>query len=270
MGVQLAVIYSDTHCGSKWGLMNPEATDEEGTPLGMNPVQQWLWDCFKDSRQWVWRTCGTDPYALIINGDLIDGDHHGTKEIVSKEVGVHCQIAVDCFKPLAAAAAHTFVVEGTNSHTGNKERSIGAALGAVCDPRGAASWKELPLEIHGCYGIVRHHLGATARPYLEGSQLSINIGVEIQEAARHGDRIPKWFARAHRHRHGKFEDGHALMVVTGGWQGASRWLKQAMPAAVAAPSVWILDWRDKEEGELPDTRYRIYEPESFSNGIVRV
>lgn len=271
MGVKIAVIVSDTHCGSHTGLLPEGVEGFEGHEFRLNEFQKWLLECWNHlHEEAIPKIVQGDPWVGIVNGDMIDGDHHKTKEIVSREIGDHIAIAEKSFERFAEMSEKLFIVEGTDSHTGTVEHAIGCRLGAEKDPLGRGAWKELPIEIHGCYGVVRHHITATSRPYLEGSQFSINIGVEIMEAARHGDKIPKWFARAHRHRHGKYEDGHSLMVITGGWQGRSRWLRNRMPAAVPMPSAWVLDWRGVPEGALPVTHPITYVPKPASRHIVTV
>ena len=271
MGVKLALVLSDPHCGSHFGLLPPGVEGFDGHEFRQNDFQKQMWDYWchmRDIR--IPQVTRGDEFILIVNGDLIDGNHHRTKEIVSNEVGDHMAIAETALRPLVDMASKTFVLEGTDSHTGNVEHSIGKRLGAVDSWQRRGSWKELPIEVNGCYGIVRHHISASASPRFESGALGRHLDDELNEAARRDDRIPKWIARAHRHRTGAFFDGYSLVIVTPAWQGRSRWLRNRMPTAMPQFGAWMLDWRGSPEGQLPYPVPILYEPQKTGSRIVTV
>jgi hypothetical protein len=73
--------------------------------------------------------------------------------------------------------------------------------------------------------------------------------------------VPSVMVRAHRHRHGIWEDGNQMSVITGAWQGLTRYGYKVVPDAIPQPSAVIFDARNQEKGELPITHRRIYTAE---------
>jgi hypothetical protein len=238
----------------------------EGQPVGQNAFQQWLWHCWR--RCWedfVPSVVGDDPFILVVNGDLIEGKHHHCIQIGSANVQDHARAASSCLELAAKVKGlcGLFLVMGTECHTGLSEVSIGQELRAMRDP--ATNWpafQELWLEIGGTLCNWRHHIGTTSRPYLESSAFASAMGTERIEADRAGHRVPKVMTRAHRHKHGWFEDGISGLGITGAWQGKTRYVHKVVPAAVTMPSVLIYDWRKVEDGELPMVHRRVWRPEA--------
>lgn len=261
--VRMAVVISDVHVGSHTGLWPDNFKGEGGFLIGQNPFQEWLWECWTDFRdRWLPSITGDDPYALVCNGDLVEGLHHRATDIMSAAVADQLSAVIGVLGKLVKPGNPLFITLGTECHTRNDENVIGMKLGAVPDPEtGWHAWGSLPLTIAGCLCDFSHHTPTTSRPYLEASQHSIQLGVATHEAGRNGYRIPKVIARAHRHRHGVWNDGCSLSVVTGAWQGITRFGKKVVPSAVPNPSVIVLDWRNVPDGELPIVHQRVYRPE---------
>lgn len=259
---KLAVVISDLHVGSTVGLWPKSYTSIEGVPIGQNPAQKWLWKHWIDATQrWLPSVVGNDPYVSIINGDSVEGCHHKTLQVMTADPADQSRAFKQVLGPVFERSYRTYMTLGTESHTRNDEMRIGADLGAEKDPEtGLHAFSELHLEIHGSYGVCRHHVGSAGNPYLEHGGLGRAMNTEIMEAARCGRRIPKWMMRAHRHRHGIVTDGNSMLGVTGAWQLLTRWGHKAVPAASCQPSIIILDWRNRNRGELPQVHERVYEP----------
>ena len=75
---KLVFVLSDLHCGSTLAVMPPGFVTLEGNSVALNPVQQWLWKCWQETHKWILETAAGEPFALVINGDLIEGNHHRT------------------------------------------------------------------------------------------------------------------------------------------------------------------------------------------------
>ena len=144
---RVIVVLSDIHAGSTVALMPPEFTTLEGVLLAQNPMQRWLWECWQDAQAWITASVGADPYALVLNGDLTEGIHHGTKQVISPDTGDHVECAIHLLRPLVAKAAKTFIVKGTECHTGNNEIVIGKAMKTAINPEtGLPAWDRLTLD----------------------------------------------------------------------------------------------------------------------------
>jgi len=257
---RVIVVLSDIHAGSTVALMPPEFTTLEGVLLAQNPMQRWLWECWQDAQAWITASVGTDPYALVLNGDLTEGIHHGTKQVISPDTGDHVECAIHLLRPLVAKAAKTFIVKGTECHTGNNEIVIGKAMKTEVNPEtGLPAWDRLTIDVAGVRCVFRHHIGTSVRRALSATQFSIHLGEEQVEAANNGEVIPRVLCCAHRHKFGVWEDDRGLAVVSPPWQMLSRFAHKVVSQARIKPGVFILDWRDREDGELPKVLKRLYD-----------
>ncbi len=251
---QLAII-SDIHAGSTKAILPPDFHTLEGQPVGQSIIQKWLWQCWGIGHAWLADQTGLDPYALVLNGDLTEGNHHATKEIWSPEAGDHSKAATEILEPLAIRAAKTYVVRGTECHTASHEISVAKRIGAELNPEhGQPFWDRLDLQMAGVQISIRHHFPATSRVYLEASQHSIQLGNAQLEAMRAGETPPKIIVGAHRHRTGHYTDDHGMSVVTGAWQVLTRHGFKVVPDGRPCPSIYLLDWRKREDGELPEVK----------------
>jgi hypothetical protein len=260
--IRVAVVLSDLHCGSTYGLLPPDFETLEGNKVEQNAVQKWLWTCWKDATEkWLPKLIGTDEFALIVNGDATEGIHHHSTEIISPELGDHLEAATITLKPLAEWASERFVTEGTEVHTKNIEHALAKSIKAKRDPDTTkAAWPRLVLTIAGCRCVFQHHITTTSRPYLEASALSIHLGVEQLEAAKNGEPLPQVLCCAHRHRYGEFRDASGLCLVTPPWQLLTRFARKVVPSARTRPGIVVLDWRERDDGELPETSSITYRP----------
>lgn len=249
---RVLVIISDIHAGSTKAILPPDFVTLEGQPIGQSASQEWLWAGWVEFKQWLSGIVNPKEYAVVLNGDLIEGNHHGTKEIWSPETGDHAKAAIEILAPVARRAAKTFVVRGTECHVGSAEISIARTLGAEINPEVQQPyWDRLSLDMCGVRVSIRHHFPTTSRVHLEASQHSIQMGNAILEAVRVGETPPRILIGAHRHRPGHWDDGQNMTIVTGAWQTLTRFGFKVVPDGRPCPRVYVLDWRDKEDGELP-------------------
>jgi hypothetical protein len=255
------VIISDLHLGSDESILQPDFVTEKNQPIGQTPIAKWLYECWQIGHQWLSGVVNPKEYALILNGDMIEGNHHRTTEIWSPDTRNHAKAAKELLAPVARRAGKIFMVAGTECHVGGTELSIGKDLGAEVNPEtGQPIWQHLCLDIAGVRVSVRHHFPATSRSYLEASQYSIQLGNAVNEAVRAGDVAPRVLIGAHRHRTGYFVDGNRLAAVTGAWQGLTRHGHKVVPDGRPCPSIICLDWREKEDGELPAVHCHKFNP----------
>lgn len=260
---RVAVFISDLHCGSPSGLLPPELVNLDDNPIGQNPFQRWLWKCWEDCWGWALDEIGRDPWALIVNGDIIEGNHHGTRELISPRDEDHGTAAYHALTPLVKAAAATYMVQGTECHTGEAEHKMATrwkteGLAVRTPDSRRASWPSLRLEIAGCLNHIAHHINTTSRPYLEGSQPSIHLGVERVEAARTNSGVPRCVWRAHRHVFGSWRDAHGCLTVTPPWKGHDRYTRKVVPAASITVGLVMADWRHRDDGDIPDIRPKMH------------
>ena len=251
--IRKVCIISDLHVGSTKGLLNPGFTTLEGNEIKLNAMQEWLWLCWERANNFIDEQVGDEPFALVVNGDVIEGIHHGTKEIWSPEVTDQRNAAVEILKPLVAKSAASFLVRGTEAHVQNSEAGIGSQLGCVRDEQtGLHAFDRLVLELNGIRHVFRHHIGTSVRRGLAGTQLSANLAEEQVEAANNGEKIPRVVVCSHRHKYGLYQDTNGLLVVTPPWQGLTRFGHKVVSQARTNPGLVILSYDGKAYGELPE------------------
>lgn len=251
--IRKVIVISDLHAGSTYGIMPPNFHTKEGNEIGLNDVQKWYWECWEDCWKWAYELIGDEEWSVVLNGDMIDGYHHGTKEVWSNDESDHGIAAYHLLKDKISGATSIFLTEGTEVHTKGHEHALAYQLDSkglnVVRPNATSgAWTTLRVEFGGTVCKFDHHIGTTARPYLEASQLSIAMGAERVEAARAGHRVPKVYGRAHRHKFGHFDDGYGMMFTTPPWQALTRFGRKVVPHAIPQAGFIILDWEGIDDG----------------------
>lgn len=169
---------ADTHCGSTVGLMPPRAwqlDDDSGTyhPSRKQRIiwRQWAecWETVRDLRQ------PGDRVIITTMGDLVDGKHHDTSELVTQRTEEQERIFIDCFEwamdtigfggddllqMIAGTPAH--VREGFQS-----ERRIAEDLDAK--PK---LYDRHKFDVHGVkFDVAHQRFGVGRRTWTEGNSL---------------------------------------------------------------------------------------------------
>jgi hypothetical protein len=257
--IRLAFMIADTHCGSTQGILPPGFVTHEGNEIRQNEIQRWLWDCWQRGMEWMEKVADGDPYALILNGDCLDGNHHRTKEIWSPDEGDHLKCARELLKVPAGLAAKVFVVAGTEVHTHNAESALAEMLSAVPDPNtGKGAWHRADLTIAGTRLIAQHHCPTSQRSWTAASALCAGLAEEQLQAARNGEQIPLALATAHRHVFGTYESPNGVAVGLPAWQGLTRFGQKVVPSARTQCGLVAFDWREREDGMPPEVKAATY------------
>ena len=71
----------------------------------------------------------------VFNGDLNDGDHHDTPQIISRNEATQLKIAVEATKPLVELSDKVFVVRGTEVHVQPSQAAWKKPLPPTSRPR---------------------------------------------------------------------------------------------------------------------------------------
>jgi hypothetical protein len=70
----------------------------------------------------AYEIAGDDEIIMVFNGDMIDGDHHGTYQLVTADQTQQVAMAADILEPVVAKASKTLWLRGTPSHVGREGR----------------------------------------------------------------------------------------------------------------------------------------------------
>jgi hypothetical protein len=238
------------------GLAPPEFKTKKGNliAIGENRIQTWLNAYYTRALEDLKGIIGRQPFNLVINGDAIEGIHHRSPEVVSQYWEEHLGIAKAVLKPLTSKANEIFVVKGTECHTQGLEDDLARNIGAV----GGKAENKWLFRMNGHLIDATHHISTSGRAYLEASALGIFMGNARLNYARDRHEVPKIFLRGHRHAPGEYSDGRGRMIITGAWQGLTRYGHKVVPDSLPCPSISVLDWT---QGFALPTHYSIqYEP----------
>lgn len=268
MSIRHLVVFGDTHVGSTLGVMKPGYVDIEGEKHEGNKLQGWLWDRWRRFEDEVGRIVRGEKFAVLHMGDVIEGKHHGTTQVVTADVADQPLMAIEVLDPLFQMATKAFMVEGTECHTRNTEQSIARRLGCTPDPQsGKYAWPQLVMNMNGTRISAAHHVGTTARPYLESSQYGPTLNSERLWCSRQGEAMPDHVFRAHRHVYGHYEDDCGAMTITPAWQGLTRFGRKVVAGARVTVGGVVLTW--DEEGEYR-TRKILYKPKTKEKEVLKV
>lgn len=264
-------VVSDLHCGSTVGLHpdTPTVLDDGGRYLP-SAAQGWLWHGWqKYIRELVDIACG-DPIHLILNGDLVDGAHHGTTQVVSNHPNVQVDIAKRCIKPLLGATAphSVVVVRGTEVHvgpSGSAEESLakwirGAGHKTSIEPgtTNLSNW-----HFRGSYeGVVidaTHHGRVGGRPWTK-SNGTASLAAEItMEHAIRRETPPDIALRSHYHQHVDTHDAFPVRVIqTPAWQLGTAYVKRRHAESLADVGGLAIEI---EDGQVERVHNILFRPE---------
>lgn len=217
----LLVVAGDPHPGSTLAVCPPEGVRlDDGGTYHPSKIQEWLWWAWTDALAMAEQRRKEAKAALwvVLNGDLMEGDHHGTSQIISKNPEAQSYVAGRVFGVVKdLKPERLFVVRGTEAHvggSGSAEESLARSLGAERDTetRNWSRW-HLRLDIHGFLNDFQHHGRAGSRVWTEMS-VAASLALQIYlEHARLGLRHPDIAWRSHTHKRYDSHDAHPTRVI---------------------------------------------------------
>jgi len=253
MNVSKLVVVSDLHAGCRLGLCpSGGVTLDDGGIYLPSGLQLKLWGMWREFwEDFVPEATDGEPWGLVVNGDAIDGVHHGTTTQVSHNVLDQVRMAHEILEPVVARSAAYYHVRGTEAHAGKSghlEEQLAESLGAVPNRVGQYARHDLWKTLGGHLVHLAHHVGSgggseAAAPYRELQQV-------FSESARWGRTPPDVIVRSHRHRfivteiptgrvvgaeRGRSPSGTAACVVTPGWQGRTPFSFKSSNGRVGSP-----------------------------------
>lgn len=200
----ILAVFGDTQIGSSTALAPPKFTihnnDKNETQVtDYNRLQAWIWECWNDYWDYIKHLAGvkgkrrTSRIIAVHMGDVIDGNHHGTTQII-QDVADQIIVAKDVLEPIADMADYFFGVLGTEAHDG-KNASDANEIYKHLDADDIG--QNLTIEIDGKIHDFAHHGRIGQRPW---TTQAAAVGVEtIMDYASSGTPLPNFIWRAHNH-----------------------------------------------------------------------
>ena len=271
------IVISDTHCGCQLGLMPPEFRLRHGPLVRHSRFQRVIWNCWQSFwTKWVPRVTRGEPYAVVHNGDVMDGRHHNSTSQISQDIADQANIAYECLAPVVDGCQGRFyVIGGTAVHAGEaaeNEETLAERLGAVKSDSGNSTRFELYMKVGSALVHLSHHIGVTSSMSYEGTALTKEYVEFCSESARWDRPIPDIVVRSHRHRH--FEcrvptsRGYGVIFVTAGWQLKTPYLYRVPGGRVTTPMLGGSLIRQGDEEFF--TRHKTWETKRAKTEIPKV
>lgn len=235
------VLVSDIHAGSTVGMLHEDGvqTDDQ-TWIKPSVAQSWLNQKHAEMIADVEKLVDGHTTHLFLNGDITEGVHHNTHQIISPDKGVHIQAAFDVLdKGILRLGFDTIhMTRGTPAHVDNAsglEKSVAAKLNAAGYPvlRDPTSnsfvWPFIYAEFDGVLFDIRHHGRAGQREHTRKSYAALYAQDIWQSHVADGRRPPDIAVRAHLHRFidsGPDHRGITRAIQMPCWQLTTQWVRR--------------------------------------------
>ncbi len=254
--VKHVIVISDTHCGCGMALCPSVVKLDDGQEVKPSRLQKQInkyWEEFWG--EWVPEVTHGEPFAVIHNGDAIDGVHHQSVTQTTHNLHTQVQMAYQMLKPVVEACEGRYYhIRGTEAHVGKsaqQEEDLAERLGAIPNEDGQHARYDLWLEVGGALIHALHHVGSTGSQAYEATAVHKELVEMFIEASRWGNRPPDVMVRSHRHRSIKIsiptDNTMAQAVVTPCWQGKTPFAWKIPGARLATPQFGgiSIHWNDK-------------------------
>jgi hypothetical protein len=184
-----------------------------------------------------------EPYAVVLNGDAIDGVHHNTTTQFTHNLTDQVKLAEKILKPVVDKCdGRYYHIRGTEAHVGQsaaQEEMLAKNLSAIPNEDGQFSRYDLFKKVDGHVVHLLHHVGSTGSQAYEATAVHKELTESYIESARWGRQPPSMIVRSHRHRSIKIviptDKGTATAVVTPCWQGKTPFSWKIPGARLSTP-----------------------------------
>jgi hypothetical protein len=240
------IAIADLHCGDQLAICPPKITLSNGGTYHASRFQMAIWDAWHEFwNEWVPMVTRGEPYVALLNGDGIDGRHHGSTHQISQNKADQANIAFEVLSPVVERCGGRFYyVSGTPAHAGQDgedEERLAERLGAVRDKTGNYSRYELYIQVGKALVHASHHIGVTSSMAYEATALGKEYNEFCAESARWHRPIPDIIVRSHRHRHIEVRvptaRGYGIIFITSAWQLKTPFIFRMPGGRVATPMI---------------------------------
>lgn len=242
----LLVTPADLHCGSTAGLVPPAWQLKQGGTHEQSKAQMIRWRLWTEAWETIGKQRKGKRLIVVLMGDLVDGVHHETKELVTNEEEEQERMAVECIEHGLKLAKFgkgdlLFALEGTESHANGSEERIARDLNAqpAVKPNGFGNdgrfvHYELHLNINGQLIWMAHHaLKVGGKAWTQENPLVSDLRDIYFRQLEARDAMPALVIGAHYHRPttGTLErNGHTIRgVILPPMQNRTRFARRVAP-----------------------------------------
>ena len=237
----LAVSFGDTHCGSTTAVF-PDRTlqfkydDKNIIPYSPTPEQVAIYNHMMKCAESI-SHYKNGKKIIVVNGDVIDGNHHGSAQVVSAHTKHHVQVFIEVMDDFLARSGFSrnngdelHFVSGTESHTGWEEYGIAEHYDFI----DAQYHDEMEKELNGRLAWWVHQGAKPGKGTKEENPLRNWAYDQYWDCIKEKRRPPDMIFSSHFHKAGYavYNDGykHTIHYQTlASWQRKTRFGLRAAP-----------------------------------------
>jgi hypothetical protein len=232
-------IVGDTHTNSTIGLCPPYVELDDGGSYKSSDLQREIWRAWSEFNSDLaeLKQVHNAKVCTIFNGDISDGDHHNTSQIITRKESAMLRMAYKAHEPLISQSDRVYVVRGTRGHSGASgglEETFAEDIEAVQNAKTKAySWWHLSLNVDGVILDIAHHNTMGRLPWTIKNASNKLASKVLFEYANRKVRIPDLVVRSHQHRHADSHDSFRIRAIClPAWQGKTEWISQIDPSSI--------------------------------------
>lgn len=241
----ISVFAGDTHGGSMSGLCLPETPMGDGAVYRANSVQVALYNMWrrfwKDIFPGIANRYAADRFYLFTTGDLAEGDHHGTTQLVTANPLWQDDVAMGPWLEIVPKPDRVYAVRGTEAHVGAsswRDESLARRMGnagwpvQVNDVDGSASSWVWYTDVDGVAIMAAHHGKAGGLPWTKaGAPARYGLEVASQWWTKWKKPPPDLcvFGHTHKFDHSGFHYGRPEVWVNACWQSSTAYGHKIKP-----------------------------------------
>lgn len=219
----LVVASSDHHTNSTLGLCPPAFQLDDGGTYKASSAQRKLW---REWRRFIAQTQALkeslNAYVIVLfNGDVTDGDHHDTSQIITRNRSTMIRLAATVLEPLVSLSDMAVFVRGTPGHVGkggDMEEAIAYDLGGWEHDGTHSHWKWVA-DVGGVVIDAAHHASMGRLPWTAKNAANKIAAKTLFDYASNHDHVPDVVLRSHNHRWADSYDNYPVRALClPGWQ----------------------------------------------------
>lgn len=238
----IVVVNNDLHSNSRLALSPREIHHPDGQIEYPSEEQGWINDCWDemwyDVKQLVGRK---DDLWLVFNGELTDGDHHGTTQIFSRDHDMMTDIALGVLSvPLKLKPKRTFITNGTSAHVGAGAefdkliaRSMDSKFNIVRDGHGNYTWWHLRMMADGVNFDIAHHTSGGRLPHTRKNAANALAAKTMMIYGRARQPLPHLVLRGHVHFDAdSYDNFPCRAMIIPSWQLSTEYANMIAPGDI--------------------------------------
>ena len=163
----------------------------------------WAWEDFWNNQVFPLLNRRTELYILFM-ADSVDGDHHGTSQLITKNIYTQTQIIANLLEEPAKRATGMIFLRGTPAHVGGvaeADEQLAANFDNTIPDEHSYSWWHFIGEFNGVKFDAAHTTNSGGK--IERNRYAAALRLAYDTAAQHikrGERPPDYVVRGHIHR----------------------------------------------------------------------